>query len=54
MSKQAQENMPISYREISLLEEYNDDAKINYVIARVFSVNSSQPDIYIFEGHILQ
>jgi len=54
MSKQVQENMPISYREISLVEEYNEDAEINYVIVRVFGVNSSHPEIYIFEGHILQ
>lgn len=54
MSKRAQANMPISYSEISLVEEYNDETEINYVIVRVFGVNSSRPDIYFFEGHVLQ
>lgn len=53
MNKESQENMPISYREISLVEEYSNNEEVSYVIIRVFNVNSSTPDIYIFKGHTI-
>ena len=53
MNKESQENMSISYREISLVEEYSNNEEISYVIVRVFNVNSSTPDIYIFKGHTI-
>ena len=53
MNKESQENMPISYREISLVEEYSNNEEVSYVIIRVFNVNGSTPDIYIFKGHTI-
>lgn len=53
LNKESQENMPISYREISLVEEYSNNEEVSYVIIRVFNVNSSTPDIYIFKGHTI-
>lgn len=52
--KEYQENMPISYREISLIEECNNDSKRSYVLVRVFDINSETPDIFVFKGHVLQ
>lgn len=51
MTKESQENMPISYREISQVEEYSENSDTSYVIVRVFNVRSSHPDIFIFKGH---
>lgn len=53
MDKKSQENMPISYREISLVEEYSNNEEISYIIVRVFNVNSSNPDIYMFKGQTI-
>lgn len=50
--KEIQENMPISYREIKLLEEYSADDDRTYQIIRVFDIDNN-PDIYIFEGYLL-
>ena len=50
--KEIQENMPISYREIKLLEECSADDDRTYQIIRVFDIDNN-PDIYIFEGYLL-
>lgn len=52
-SKQHQENMPISYRELSMVEECNGSADKEYYIVRVFSIGQSDQDIYIFNGCLL-
>ena len=51
-SKQNQENMPISYRELTMVEECNGSTDKEYYIVRVFGIDQSAQDIYIFNGHI--
>lgn len=52
-SKTSQENMPISYRELSMAEECTSDANKQYYIVRVFDIDTAHPDIYIFNGNLL-
>lgn len=52
-SKQNQENMPISYRELTMVEECNGGADKGYYIVRVFGIDQPNQDIYIFNGCIL-
>jgi hypothetical protein len=51
-SKHNQENMPISYRELTMVEECNGSTDKEYYIVRVFGIDQSAQDIYIFNGHI--
>ena len=53
IDKSSQTNMPISYREISMIEEYNDVEKQSYIIARVFNVNNKSPEIYLLKGYMI-
>lgn len=52
-SKQSQENMPISYRELSMVEDCSSKADKEYFIVRIFDIDTISPDIYIFRGNIL-
>ena len=52
LGKQYQENMPISYRELSMIEECNDCDDKSYVIVRVFGIDQPVQDMYIFKGHL--
>jgi len=52
--KSSQENMPISYRELSMIEECDSDEKHSYLIVRVFGIDKDTQDIYIFKGHLLK
>ena len=51
-SKYNQENMPISYRELTMVEECNGSTDKEYYIVRVFGIDQSAQDIYIFNGHL--
>ena len=44
-------NMPISSREWSMIDECERRKNEVYLIARVFDIDSSSPDIYFLEGH---
>ena len=48
------ENMPISSYEWSMIKECDKEPGKSYLIVRVFGVDSSKPDIYIFKSHILE
>lgn len=50
-NKEIQSNMPISYREISLVEETDHRNDKDYYIVRVFDVENESPEIFIFNGH---
>lgn len=50
--KQYQENLPISYRELTMIEEYNESDDKSYIIIRVFGIDKPQQDIYMFKGHL--
>ena len=50
--KYEQENMPISYRELTMVEECNDNCDKIYLIVRVFGIDQTNQDIYIFNGHL--
>ena len=52
MNKNCQENLPISYRELTMIEECNDSEDKSYIIVRVFGIDKPNQDIYIFKGHI--
>ena len=52
-SKQNQENMPISYRELTMVEECNNSTNKEYYIVRVFGIDQLDQDIYIFNGEML-
>lgn len=51
-NKYEQENMPISYRELAMVEECNDNSDKIYLIVRVFGIDQTSQDIYIFNGHL--
>lgn len=53
MSKTSQENMPISYRELSMVEECASCFNKKYFIVRVFDIDTTHPDVYIFNGNLL-
>lgn len=48
----ATENMPISHREYSMIDEVNDSDTEAFIIARIFSINDN-PSVYFFRGHKL-
>ena len=52
-SKHNQENMPISYRELTMVEECNGSTDKEYYIVRVFGIGQPDQDIYIFNGCLL-
>jgi hypothetical protein len=52
-NKRSQTNMPISYNELSKLEEFSSDKSL-YFIARVFGIDSENQDVYFFKGDIVQ
>lgn len=52
LEKHHQENLPISYRELSMIEECNESDEQSYVIVRVFGVDKPKQDIYMFKGHL--
>ena len=51
--KSSQENMPISYRELSMIEECDTDENCSYMIVRVFGIDKDTQDFYVFTGHLL-
>lgn len=51
--KSSQENMPISYRELSMIEECDTDKSKSYMIVRVFGIDREKQDYYLFSGHLL-
>lgn len=51
-SKHHQENMPISYRELTMVEECNNNAEKEYLIIRVFDIDKPTQDIYMFKGKL--
>lgn len=52
--KSSQENMPISYRELSMIEECDTDENCSYMIVRVFGIDKDTQDFYLFTGHLLK
>lgn len=52
--KSSQENMPISYRELSMIEECDTDETCSYMIVRVFGIDKEKQDFYLFSGHLLK
>lgn len=52
-SRNQQENMPISFNELSMIEECDKKANKAYFIVRVFGIDQDKQDIYIFKGHLL-
>lgn len=52
--KSSQENMPISYRELSMIEECDTDDSCSYMIVRVFGIDKEKQDYYILSGHLLK
>lgn len=52
LNKQCQENLPISYRELTMIEDYNESDDKSYIIVRVFGIDKPEQDIYIFKGHL--
>lgn len=52
--KSSQENMPISYRELSMIEECDTDDSCSYMIVRVFGIDKERQDYYILSGHLLK
>lgn len=45
--------MPISYRELTMVEECNRSKDKEYYIVRVFGIGQPDQDIYIFNGGLL-
>lgn len=52
--KSSQGNMPISYRELSMIEECDADDSCSYMIVRVFGIDKEKQDYYILSGHLLK
>ena len=52
--KSSQENIPISYRELSMIEECDTDDSCSYMIVRVFGIDKEKQDYYILSGHLLK
>lgn len=50
--KEWQENMPISYNELSMIEKCTENER--YLLAQVFDVGQSIQDIYIFDAYIFE
>lgn len=52
-TKERQTNMPISYNELSMIEQCNDINRKRYLLVRVFGVGQIIQDIYFFDAHLL-
>lgn len=52
-SKNSIENMPISAREWSMIDEVENSATEAYIIARIFSIDH-QPEVYFLRGNVLK
>lgn len=52
-SKSSIENMPISAREWSMIDEVENSEKEAYIIARIFSIDQ-QPVVYFLRGNVLK
>ena len=52
--KSSQENMPISYSELSMIEDCDTDETCSYMIVRVFGIDKEKQDFYLFSGHLLK
>mgnify|MGYP000915073661 FL=1 len=52
--KSSQENMPISYSELSMIEDCDTDETYSYMIVRVFGIDKEKQDFYLFSGHLLK
>ena len=52
-SKNSIENMPISAREWSMIDEVENSEKEAYIIARIFSIDQ-QPVVYFLRGNVLK
>lgn len=52
-SKNSIENMPISAREWSMIDEVENSATDAYIIARIFSIDH-QPEVYFLRGNVLK
>ena len=50
--KERQTNMPISYNELSMIEQCNDNNHKRYLLARVFGVEQIMQDIYLFDAYL--
>lgn len=48
------ENMPISYKEWSMIKECDKEQTKSYLIVRVFGIDSPMQDIYIIKGHLFE
>lgn len=44
------ENMPISYREISMIDRCDNDNSMQSIIVRVYEVETDSPDMYFLNG----
>ena len=53
VKKERQTNMPISYNELSMIEQCSDNNYKRYLLARVFGVEQTIQDIYIFDAYQL-
>jgi len=51
--KESQTNMPISYNELSMIEQCNDINHKHYLLVRVFGVGQIIQDIYFFDAYLL-
>lgn len=45
--------MPISYNELSMIEQCNDINHKHYLLVRVFGVGQIIQDIYFFDAYLL-
>lgn len=53
VKKERQTNMPISYNELSMIEQCNDINRKRYLLVRVFGVGQIIQDIYFFDAYLL-
>ena len=51
--KESQSNMPISYNELSMIEQCNNDDNKRYLLVRVFGIEQAVQDIYLFDAYLL-
>lgn len=50
--KEQQTNMPISYNELSMIEQCYENNPKRYLLARVFGVEQTIQDIYLFDAYL--
>lgn len=50
--KELQKNMPISYNELSMIEQCVNNKQKRYLLARVFGVGQTVQDIYLFDAYL--